>query len=91
MVAIGPNHLEHIFRSYADLSLHEVRPEAVVVENWCGSMIFVSEVDQGLGFVYFLEVGVEVLASKNVKGSGVLPDTDGIGGVERVDEDSIAG
>jgi hypothetical protein len=89
VIAIGTNHCEHIFISDADLSLKEEWSEVVVVENRGGAVVRVSEVDHGLCFVDFLEIGVEVLTGCDGEGCSELPDTDGIGGVERVDKDSI--
>ena len=89
VIAIGTNHCEHIFTSDVDLSLKEERSEVVVVENRGGAVVGVSEVDHGLCFVDFLEICVEVLTGCDGEGCGELPDADGIGGVERVDQDSV--
>lgn len=52
-------------------------------------MVCVGEVDHRFCLVYSLEVCVEVLTGCDGEGGGELPDSNGIAGVERIDQDSI--
>ena len=90
MITICANNLENILTSNTDLSLQGERFQVVIIEERCRSMIFVGEIDHGLSLVYFLEIRVEVLTGSGGECCSELPNSDRIGGIERISQDSIS-